>query len=152
MGQPYTSIAVIALCLVALWFLSPLFRRIVFRAVVGQPNLRIEELPDIFNGHESFHIERNPRKKMPGADKSIQASNSKVSIIYHTTKHAEGVTETVDIAYPGKFGMIFTLVNDRMTCLERIGGTTRNNPELAGEEENALTRFMIALRDCFKQA
>lgn len=152
MSQPYTSIAIIALCLVALWLLSPLFRRIVFRAVVGQPNLRIVELPDIFKGHESFHIERNPRKKMPGADRSIQASNSKVSIIYHTTKHVQGVTETVDIAYPGKFGMIFTLLNDKMTCLERIGGRTRDNPELTGEEENALARFMIGLRDCFNKA
>ena len=151
MGQSYTPIAIIAFCLVALWFLSPLFRRIVFRSVVEQPNLRIVELPDIFNGNESFHIERNPHKKMPGADKSIQASNSKVSIIYHTTKHAEGVTETVDIAYPGKFGMIFTPINDRMTCLERIGGTARRNPELTSEEENALTRFMVGLRACFKQ-
>jgi hypothetical protein len=145
MTQEYSITAIVVLCLAVLWFLSPTFRRVV----VGAPDLKIEELPAIFHGQQSFYIERDPAKKMLGADKSTQAYNEKVSIIYHTTGHTRGLTETLDICYPGKFGMIFTVVNGRVTCFERIGGRTRNNPELSPSEQEAIDQFMIGVRKCF---
>jgi hypothetical protein len=152
MTQPDIAAAVVVLCLVALWVLSPTFRQFVVRLFASQPNLEITELPAIFDGGQSFNIERNPQKKMPGADRSIQAINERVSVIYHTTKHLGGLTETVDISYPGKFGMIFTLINGRMSFFERIGGITRNNPQLSVQERYAVDRFMVSLRECFLKA
>jgi hypothetical protein len=143
---------IIALCLVALLFLSPRFRRAVFRVLVGRPNLGIQELPGIFAGDEGFRIEQDPHKKLPGADESIQAFNSTVSIIYHTTAHAGGVVETVDIASRGKAGMILTLRNGKVTCLQRIGGRTSVNPELTITEKSAIARFMFELQKRLKQA
>lgn len=142
-------LAALALCVAALWVLSPSFRRGVLRALLGPPPLRIEELPDLLNGDQSFHIDHNPAKKMPGADRSVQMICGKISIIYHVSRHPEGTIETVDISYPGKLGMIFMLVNDKMVSFERIGGAILNNPALTGKQEHALTLFMIDLRECF---
>ncbi len=135
----------------ALWFLSPGFRSVLYNLLVERPNLQIEELPDIFNGNEYLQTEHNPAKRMLEADRSVRVYGGKISIIYHVTAHADGsVAETVDIAYKGKLGMIFILLNDKITCLQRIGGATYNNPALNIEEEAALMRFMIELRNCFK--
>ena len=144
-----SSVLVIVLSILALLLLgSSWFWKIILRLVFIQPNLTIEELPYIFAGQKLFKINRNPTKMMPGADKSVQVCNDEdgVSIIYHTTKRKDGLIETVDIAYTGKFGMIFTLFSDRVTFFQRIGGSSRSNPELTGEEENALLLFMIPLR------
>ena len=138
-------------CLVALWLLSPTFRALTYRAIIGPPNLRFEELPDIFSGWQSFAVDHNPRKKLSGAERSVQVYHDKVSIIYHTTKYPAGLSETVDIAYRGKAGMIFTLSNGTMTSFERIGGASRKIPELTPEHKDALERFMTRLRSCFTE-
>ncbi len=150
MDQSLVYLVIALLCLVALWLLSPTFRAYTYRAIIGPPNLRFEELPEIFSGWQSFHVDHNPRKKLTGAERSVQVLNDKISIVYHTTNYPTGLSETVDIAYRGKAGMIFTLSNGTMTSFERIGGASRRVPELTAEQKDALERFMRGLRNCFK--
>ncbi|MBP9669562.1 MAG: hypothetical protein KBE09_04720 [Candidatus Pacebacteria bacterium] len=138
-------------CLAALWFLSPTFRAYSYRALIGPPNLRIEELPALMNGMQSFTVEKNPRKKLSSADRSIQAYNGQVSIIYHTKQGSSALLETVDIAHHGKAGMIFTLKNGKMVHFDRIGGMACDNPELSPCEKAALEQFMNGVRNCFEK-
>ena len=128
---------------------SPGGRKILRWIFLGPPNLRFEELPELFGDGRGFVIEHDPARRMPGADRNIQAHNDGMSIIYHTTKLPEGLAETGNILCTGTFGMIFTLRNGEMTCVERIGGITYNSPKLTGKEENAVLRFMISLRKFF---
>ena len=146
MSQEASVAAFIVLCLIALCLASQKFRRGLTRLILVMPNLRIEELPDIFSGDQTFHIEHNPPIVMPGADINVQVRSEKVSIIYHASRRKPQLTETVNISYPGKFGMIMTLRDGKMRVFERIGGLTRNEPDLSRTEEVAVTRFMKDLR------
>lgn len=151
MSQQTILIIVVLLCIVGILLLSPGARRFAWKLIVMQPNLEIGELPALFDG-QHFQIERNPSKKMPGADKSIQAISNRASVIYHSTKQPKGLVETVDISYPGKFGMIFTLANGKVTRFQRIGGATRNYPELSIDDQDAVDQFMVSLRDRLSKA
>ena len=149
----YVGELFVLLCLglVAAWLMSPGFRQFVIRFIAGKPNLRFEELPGIFDGSRNFTIEQNPAKKMRGAQRSVQARSDDVSIIYHTTQNKDGIAETADIAYRGKFAMILTMVNRDLVTFQRIGGTTIENPQLSAAEENGLHRFMLEVRELFKE-
>ncbi len=151
MKDPLTYLGIVA-CLTVLYFLSPKFKSFINGMFIERPNLSIEELAEIFNGRRKFRLDRDPQKKIPGALKSVQAYDNQVSVIYHMTPLDKGQAETVDIAYAGRAGMIFTMVNDKVTTFERIGGATQRNPELTPRQEGALRRFMIDMRDFFESA
>ncbi len=151
MDQSLVYLVLALLCLVALWFLSPTFRAYTFRAIIGPPNLRIDELPSIFNGMHSFRIEKNPSWKTPSTDLTVLAQDDQVSIIYQTKQGSSVLLETVNIAYRGKAGMVFSLKNGRMVHFDRIGGMARDNPELSLKERAALEQFMKGVRNCFEK-
>jgi hypothetical protein len=152
MWRDYVLYIIIAFCLIALWLLSPTLRRFIYRIVVGPPNLRIDELPGIMSGYQSFTIERNPQKKMPGAQHSVQAYSDKVSIIYYTTYRGSVlVAETVDISCPDKAGLILTFTHGRLAVLQRIGGREIRLPLLTPDEQRSLDEFMAAVGNCFSK-
>lgn len=151
MNPDFIYLAVSFAALVALWLLSPTFRAYSYRALIGPPNLRIEELPEIFNGRHSFRIEKNPSWKTSSTDLTMLAQDDQVSIIYETKQGSSVLLETVNIAYRGKAGMVFTLKNGKMVYFDRIGGMARDNPELSPAERVALSRFMQGVRNCFEK-
>lgn len=146
--DPYLSIPIVAgglILPIVLWKLSPTLRHVVKGAVSKPPNLVVSELPSLFDTG-LFNINHNPRKTLVGADRSMQIYNDDISIIYYSFEKKHGFTEVVDIACLGKCGMIFTLVNGKMTRLERVDGTCLVDPKLSHEETKALLSFMKDLR------
>lgn len=145
-------IIVIGLCLVGVWCLSPALRRATGWLLFGASELKFEELPEMLDGRIKFGILSEPLKKLPGTSRSVQAASIRASIAYHVTHHGSGVTETVDIAYIGRGGMILTMQDGKVKILERVGGPTIRNPALTNNEQAALDRFMTQLRFFFRNA
>lgn len=144
-------IAIICACVVGIWLLSPTLRPIVYRFLVGLPNLTFEELPRLLADPQTLGFNPDPPKKLEGAEKSYQLLGEGMSIIYHLSRHKKMLTETVDIAVFGKAGMILTLTNGNLVVFERIGGFTTAPPLLTDAENIALTKFLIALRNHFEK-
>lgn|GEM_PF-4438020 len=152
MDQSYITIfALTAVLVLALLYLNPWLRRLIYYLTVGPPNLLIEDLPQILNTQHRLNIVRDPHQNLPGIER-MQAYNSQVSISYIVTEQAGNLSETVSIAYRDKCGMILTLVNNKVECLDRVGGRTHYHPILSAKEQSALTRFMYTLRNVFKEA
>lgn len=141
----------IVVSVIVLAILFPSFRRFLFRAIVGPPNLQISELYDVFRASGAFVINRNTPRKLSEAYRSVQISSSTLSVIYHC-RTGDGANEVVDIACPGKAGMILTLEGGRLRGFERIGGRgVVVDRVLTSEERRSLAIFMEKVREIVKE-
>jgi hypothetical protein len=153
---PRRSIVNQILCLVittlglmaALWVSAPLVRY----ALVGKPHILVEGMPDMLHLDQRFHIKINAQTETREySHKNLRFYSDKVSILYDITRGETDITETVTVHCVDTYGMIFTLVNGRLICLERLGGLVRRN-ELTEPEDKSLMRFMAMLRQRLQRA
>lgn len=74
-------------------------------------------------------------------------TNTTMTIRYQIDSRSENIVETVAITPQNKRGMIFTLVNARVSTLAFAGGTFYYAPKFTQEKEDEISVFMIILRE-----